>query len=92
MRNLTEEMERAARDKDEETRVELESETRRVREQMQRLEEEAQRLESEYRRERSQFQVQFAELGRERREGTIAPGTRGQPNTTVLLPPLENNS
>ena len=69
IRTLTEEMEQATRDKDEETRAELESEARRVREQMQKFEEEAQRLESEYRRERSQFQAQFAELGRQGREG-----------------------
>ncbi|KAF9647119.1 hypothetical protein BDM02DRAFT_3251214 [Thelephora ganbajun] len=66
---LVEEMEQATRDKDEETRNELEIETRRMREQTWRLEEEARRLASDYWREKNEFQARLAELERARQDG-----------------------
>jgi hypothetical protein len=69
IRILAEEMEQATKERDEETRSELEMETKRMHEQMRRFQEEAQRLASDYRREKREFQAHFAEMEREEREG-----------------------
>jgi hypothetical protein len=74
IRVLSEEMEQARKEMDEETRNELEIETRRMHEQMRRFKAEAQKLASDHHRERREFQTQLAELDRERREGFCGAG------------------
>jgi len=64
MRILAEEMEQAVKEKDEESRGELEIETRMIREETRRLEKETMRLASDYRREKIEFQAHLAKLGR----------------------------
>lgn len=74
IRVLAEEMEQASKDKDEETRNELEIETRRMREEIWRFENEAKRLASDYRREKTEFQARLAEMERAKREGYRGAG------------------
>lgn len=62
IRDLTKEMELAAKDKDEETRRELEGEARRMQNEIEKFENEAKRLKSEYRREKSEFQARLADI------------------------------
>ena len=64
IRILTEEMEQAVREKDEEARGELEIETRRMHEEVRRFEMEAKKLASDRRREKDEFQARFAEMER----------------------------
>jgi len=68
LRVLTEEMEQAAKEKDEETRNELEIETERMHGEIKKYEREAMRLASDYRREKSEFQARLAELERAKQE------------------------
>ena len=63
---LTEEMEQAAKEKDEETRNELEIENKRMYEEVERFKDEARRLASNYRREKSEF---LAEMERAKGDG-----------------------
>ena len=69
VRILTEEMEQAAKDKDEETRNELEFETRRMHEEIWKFENEARMMASEYQREKSGFQARLTEMEKVRRGG-----------------------
>ena len=62
---LTEEMKQAVRERDEETKDELEMEAKRMHEEMRRFKEEAQRMESDHGRMKREFQAHLAELERE---------------------------
>ena len=87
IRTLTGEMEQATAEKDEETRSELEMETRRMLEQMRKFQEEAQRLESDYWREKREFQAQLVELERERWGGPhVAEYSHYAPRRSEFLP------
>ena len=98
IRVITEEMEQAAKDKDEETRNELEFETRRMQEEIRRFENEAKRLASDYRREKNEFEARLTEMERVRRGGyrgaesqyyqhTSRWGFRSSPSTSYRSAP-----
>ena len=88
IRVLAAKMERVDREMDEETRNELEIETRRMHEQIRSLKAEAQNLVPDYLGEERGFQARLAELGREMQERDCGAGyTQHSVPTEIIVRP-----
>lgn len=68
MRLLRDEMQQAMKDKDEETRKELEIETRRMQMEIDRFQNDSERLESDYKKERERLEARMAQMESNARE------------------------
>ncbi|KAF9781312.1 hypothetical protein BJ322DRAFT_269416 [Thelephora terrestris] len=69
MRTLREEMEQAIRDKDEETRMELEISAKKMQREMERYQNDARRLEHDYLQERQRLEARILQMESEARQG-----------------------
>ena len=92
MRVLKEEMQQAIRDKDEETRKELEIETKRMQKEITRFENDARRLESDYKSEKERLETRLMTMEEDAREETNRVAAQYQRQIDELRDALQSNA
>jgi len=92
MRVLKEEMQQAIRDKDEETRRELEIETKRMQKEIARFENDAKRLESDYKSEKERLETRLTTMEEEAREETNRVTMQYQRQIDEMRDALQTNA
>jgi hypothetical protein len=92
MRVLREEMQQAMKDKDEETRRELEIETQKMQKEIARFENDAKRLASDYKNEKDKLDTRLAQMEEEAREEADRVAAQYQRQVDELRDSLQTNT
>lgn len=92
VRLLRDEMEQAIKDKDEETRRELEIETKRMQKEIERFQNDSGRLESDYKREKERLEARMEQMESEARKEADRVAAQYQRQVEELRHALETNA